>query len=77
MLRRLSEDDVVLASAIVDQSMANNWAGLFSLRHTTQQCDRQYGQRIGQIMQRKDAQRRQHYIDKLRDAGKTDTETNR
>lgn len=77
LLRRLSEDDAVLAAAIVDQSMANNWAGLFSLRHTTPQCGRQYGQRIGQIMQSKDEQRRQHYIDKLRDAGKTDTETNR
>ena len=32
-LRKLSGDDIIVASQIVEQSMANNWAGLFPLRN--------------------------------------------
>ncbi len=73
-LRRLSGDNPSVAAAIIDRSMANNWAGLFALHDPSPPQARQYGQRIGQIMQSADEQRRQHFIDKLRGAGKTNTE---
>lgn len=34
-LKKLSENDVKVARAIIDQSMANNWAGIFSLKDET------------------------------------------
>lgn len=74
MLRNLSGGNAEIAQRIIDQSMANNWAGLFALRDRMA-CGhppdgRQYGQRIGQIIQSDDEQKRQRYIDKLKNAGK-------
>lgn len=74
MLRNLSGGNAEIAQRIIDQSMANNWAGLFALReggvrgHPPE--TRQYGQRIGQIVQSDDEQKRQRYIEKLKNAGK-------
>lgn len=74
MLRNLSGDDAEVAQRIIDQSMANNWAGLFALREGQARGHppngRQYGQRIGQIIQSDDDRKRQRYIDKLKNAGK-------
>lgn len=74
MLRNLSGGNAEIAQRIIDQSMANNWAGLFALRDGMARGHppdgRQYGQRIGQIIQSDDEQKRQRYIDKLKNAGK-------
>lgn len=74
MLRNLSGGNAEIAQRIIDQSMANNWAGLFALRDGMARGHppdgRQYGQRIGQIIQSDDEQKRQRYIDKLKKAGK-------
>ncbi len=74
MLRNLAMDNPATAQRIIDQSMANNWAGLFALRDGLARGHppdgRQYGQRIGQIIQSDDEQKRQRYIDKLKKAGK-------
>ncbi len=74
MLRNLSGGNAEVAQRIIDQSMANNWAGLFALREGQVRGHppngRQYGQRIGQIIQSDDDQKRQRYIDKLKNAGK-------
>ena len=74
MLRNLSGGNADLAQRIIDQSMANNWAGLFALRESQSPGHppngRQYGQRIGQIIQSDDEAKRQRYIDKLKNAGK-------
>lgn len=34
-LKRLSDDNIETATAIIDQSMANNWAGIFELKNNT------------------------------------------
>lgn len=74
MLRNLSGGNAEIAQRIIDQSMANNWAGLFALRDGVARGHppdgRQYGQRIGQIIQSDDEAKRQRYIDKLKNAGK-------
>ena len=74
MLRNLSGGNAEIAQRIIDQSMANNWAGLFALREGSVRGHppeaRQYGQRIGQIVQSDDEQKRQRYIEKLKNAGK-------
>ncbi len=74
MLRNLAMDNPATAQRIIDQSMANNWAGLFALRDGLARGHppdgRQYGQRIGQIIQSDDEQKRQRYIEKLKKAGK-------
>ncbi len=74
MLRNLSGGNADLAQRIIDQSMANNWAGLFALREGQSPGHppngRQYGQRIGQIIQSDDEAKRQRYIERLRNAGK-------
>ena len=74
MLRNLSGGNAEVAQRIIDQSMANNWAGLFALREGSVRGHppeaRQYGQRIGQIVQSDDEQKRQRYIEKLKNAGK-------
>lgn len=74
MLRNLSGGNAELAQRIIDQSMANNWAGLFALRDGMARGHppdgRQYGQRIGQIIHSDDEQKRQRYIDNLKNAGK-------
>lgn len=76
-LRHLATDNIHLARQIVDRSIANNWAGLFALpsaptpRGHPQLTERpQYGQRIGQILQTEDENKRQRCIDRLKNAGK-------
>lgn len=52
MLRNLSDNDVVTAAAIIDRSVANNWAGLFPLPANQPSTRSQLpgrGQHIGQI----------------------------
>ncbi|MCH5332106.1 MAG: hypothetical protein J1E33_06865 [Alistipes sp.] len=74
MLRNLSGGNADIAQQIIDQSMANNWAGLFALRDRWLKehppDGRQYGQRIGQILQTEDENKRQRCIDRLKNAGK-------
>ena len=74
MLRNLSSGNAQIAQRIIDQSMANNWAGLFALRENQSPGHppngRQYGQRIGQIIQSDDEAKRQRYIERLKHAGK-------
>lgn len=74
MLRNLSGGNADVAQRIIDQSMANNWAGLFALKDAPpprgQPIGRQHGQRVGQIIQSEDEQKRQRYIERLKNAGK-------
>lgn len=74
MLRNLSGGNADVAQRIIDQSMANNWAGLFALKDAPpprgQPPGRAHGQRVGQIIQSEDEQKRQRYIERLRNAGK-------
>ena len=74
MLRNLSGGNADVAQRIIDQSIANNWAGLFALKDTPpprgQPIGRQHGQRVGQIIQSEDEQKRQRYIERLKNAGK-------
>lgn len=81
MLKDLSHNNPRTAQSIIDQSIANNWAGLFALRDngTTSRGQPdpnrpQYGQRIGQIMQTEDEAKRQRIIERLRNAGKVKTQ---
>ena len=74
LLRNLSAGNAEVAQRIIDQSIANNWAGLFALREEQARGHppngRQYGQRIGQIIQSEDEAKRQRYIERLKQAGK-------
>ena len=74
MLRNLSGGNAEVAQRIIDQSMANNWAGLFALKDAPpprgQPPGRAHGQRVGQIIQSEDEQKRQRYIERLKNAGK-------
>ena len=74
LLRNLSAGNAEVAQRIIDQSIANNWAGLFALREEQARGHppngRQYGQRIGQIIQSDDEAKRQRYIERLKQAGK-------
>ena len=73
LLRNLSGGNAEVAQKIIDQSMANNWAGLFALKDSPPprgQPGRQHGQRVGQIIQSEDEAKRQRYIERLRNAGK-------
>lgn len=74
MLRNLSGGNAEIAQRIIDQSMANNWAGLFALKDAPpprgQPPGRAHGQRVGQIIQSEDEQKRQRYIERLKNAGK-------
>jgi hypothetical protein len=74
LLRNLSGGSAELAQRIIDQSMANNWAGLFALKESPpsrgQPPGRAHGQRVGQIIQSTDEDKRQRFIDRLKNAGK-------
>lgn len=78
MLRNLSHGDPDLAARIIDKSIANNWAGIFELpesdaatfgRETTNPLSRSgrshpaSGQRIGQIKQPVDEERRRRLLE--------------
>lgn len=64
MLRNLSDDDPSVAAAIIDRSIANNWAGLFPLR-TGQTPVSAYGQHPGQIIQPADDERTRNLLEKF------------
>jgi hypothetical protein len=74
LLRNLSGGNAEVAQQIIDQSMANNWAGLFALKESPpsrgQPPGRAHGQRIGQIIQSEDEEKRQRFIERLKNAGK-------
>lgn len=78
MLRNLSRGDPDIAARIIDKSIANNWAGIFELpesdaatfgRETTNTLSRSSrshpasGQRIGQIKQPVDEERRRRLLE--------------
>ena len=74
LLRNLSGGNAKVAQQIIDQSMANNWAGLFALKESPpsrgQPPGRAHGQRVGQIIQSEDEEKRQRFIERLKNAGK-------
>ena len=74
LLRNLSGGNAEVAQQIIDQSMANNWAGLFAVKESPpsrgQPQGRAHGQRIGQIIQSEDEEKRQRFIERLKNAGK-------
>ena len=74
LLRNLSGGNAEVAQQIIDQSMANNWAGLFALKESPpsrgQPPGRAHGQRLGQIIQSEDEEKRQRFIERLKNAGK-------
>jgi len=61
MLRNLSRGDPDLAAQIIDKSIANNWAGIFELTERTSPSVS--GQRIGQIKQPADEERRRRLLE--------------
>lgn len=61
MLRNLSRGDPDLAARIIDKSIANNWAGIFELTERTSPSAS--GQRIGQIKQPADEERRRRLLE--------------
>lgn len=61
MLRNLSRGDPDLAAQIIDKSIANNWAGIFEL--TERISPSVSGQRIGQIKQPVDEERRRRLLE--------------
>lgn len=64
MLRRLADDDLQRAAAIIDQSIANNWAGLFPLR--TESVSSSFGgQHPGQIIQPSNDERTRSLLEKF------------
>nr|DAI17400.1 MAG TPA: Replication initiator A family protein [Caudoviricetes sp.] len=67
MLRNLSRGDPAVAARIIDKSIANNWAGIFELTDKGGKAAGQpaSGQRIGQIKQPGDEERRQKLLDKF------------
>lgn len=67
MLRNLSRGDPALAGKIIDKSIANNWAGIFELtdKGGKPAGHPASGQRIGQIKQPEDEERRRKLLDKF------------
>ena len=61
MLRNLSRGDPDLAARIIDKSIANNWAGVFEITECTPPLSS--GQRIGQIKQPSDEERRRRLLE--------------
>ena len=69
-LRELSGNSPNLAQKIVEQSMANNWAGLFPFKEQTARghpAAPATGQRIGQIMQPDSEEHRNSILQKFKD----------
>ena len=67
-LRNLSGDDPHTAQAIIEQSMASNWAGIFELKNIRPAGAPRTpatGQRIGQIIQPQSDAQRQALLDKF------------
>mgnify|MGYP003701602945 CR=1 FL=1 len=71
MLRNLSRGDPALAAKIVDKSIARNWAGVFEMNvgddtpASGRTAKPAAGQRIGQIKQPEDEERRRKLLDKF------------
>ena len=69
-LRELSGNSPELAQKIVEQSIANNWAGLFPSKEQTARghpAAPATGQRIGQIMQPDSEEHRNSILQKFKD----------
>lgn len=64
LLRNLSGDSAAVAAAIIDQSIANNWAGLFPLR-TGSAAVSVRGQHPGQIIHPASDERTRHLLEKF------------
>jgi len=67
MLRNLSRGDAAVAGRIIDKSIANNWKGIFELTESPAKASGQpaAGQRIGQIKQPEDEERRRKLLEKF------------
>ena len=69
MLRNLSGNNSETAVAIIDQSMANNWAGLFELKRQAYtprgQPQPSTGQHIGQIKQPETEEHKNRILEKF------------
>ncbi|WP_143813307.1 hypothetical protein [Parabacteroides provencensis] len=69
MLRNLSGNNLETAAAIIDQSMANNWAGLFELKRQAYTPRGQplpaTGQHIGQIKQPETEEHKNRILEKF------------
>lgn len=64
LLRNLSGDSAAVAAAIIDQSIANNWAGLFPLR-TGSAAVSVRSQHPGQIIHPASDERTRHLLEKF------------
>lgn len=67
MLRNLSGSNLQMATAIIDQSIANNWAGLFELKRSayTPRGQPATGQHIGQIKQPETEEQKNRILEKF------------
>lgn len=67
MLRNLSGGNPQTATAIIDQSIANNWAGLFELKRSayTPRGQPATGQHIGQIKQPETEEQKNRILEKF------------
>lgn len=67
MLRNLSGNNPATAAAIIDQSIANNWAGLFELKRQayTSRGQPATGQHIGQIKQPETEEHKNRILEKF------------
>lgn len=69
-LKKLAGGNGGVAQEVIDQSIANNWAGLFELKRQPYYARGQpmpaQGQHIGQIKQPKDEEARQKILDKFK-----------
>ena len=67
MLRNLSGSNPQTATAIIDQSIANNWAGLFELKRSayTPRGQPATGQHIGQIKQPETQEQKNRILEKF------------
>ena len=67
MLRNLSGNNPETAAAIIDQSIANNWAGLFELKRQayTPRGQPATGQHIGQIKQPETEEHKNRILEKF------------
>lgn len=67
MLRNLSGGNPQTATAIIDQSIANNWAGLFELKRSayTSRGQPATGQHIGQIKQPETEEQKNRILEKF------------
>ncbi len=80
MLQNLSGNNPQVAQLIIDQSIGNNYAGLFALRQQTNASRTQVpqtGQRIGQIKQPETEEKRQRLLERFAQSGKNTNDENK